>query len=76
MLAMQDDDPAILDTEASASGILQCLRMLAEEAADLRLQGTLRALHEAIAICQTERLPAAGGTAAVDVILPAGTRLH
>lgn len=52
---MHDDDPALNDTEASAIGILQCLRMLADEAADLRLAGTLRALREAIAVCQTER---------------------
>ena len=61
---MHDDNSTLTDSDASASGILHCLRMLAEEAADLRLAGTLRALREAIAICQTERIdataPAAG----------------
>lgn len=53
---MQEDDPTLLDSEASADGILQCLRMLADEAADLRLASTLKALREAINVCQSERL--------------------
>lgn len=54
---MHDDDPTIIDPRSSATGILHCLRMLAEEAADLRLAETLRALHEAIAVCQSEHVP-------------------
>ena len=51
---MRDDDAALIDPEASATGILHCLRMLADEAAGLRLAGTLQALHDAIAVCQQE----------------------
>jgi len=39
---------------ASASGIVECLRMLAEEAGSLRLVRTLMALLETLAICQIE----------------------
>lgn len=68
---MHEDDPALLATDASADGILQCLHMLAEEAADLRLASTLQALRDAIAVCQSER--AEGGMAMRMELLP---RLH
>ena len=68
---MHEDDPTLLATEASADGILQCLHMLAAEAADLRLASTLQALRDAIAVCQSER--AEGGLAMHVNILP---RLH
>lgn len=41
-------------TEASPGGIAECLRMLAEEAASLRLVRTLMALLETMEICQIE----------------------
>ena len=68
-LAMQEDDPTLLDSDASADGIIQCLRMLADEAADLRLASTLKALREAIDVCQSERSTSGQGVA----VLP---RLH
>lgn len=71
---MHDDDPALIDQDASATGILQCLRMLADEAADLRLAGTLRALREAIAICQSERIETP--THATARAVPARSQLH
>lgn len=40
---------------ATALGILQCLRMLADEAATLNLARTLIALHDALEICEAER---------------------
>jgi hypothetical protein len=45
-----------LDTDCSATptGIMQCLRMLAEEAATLNLSRTLVAIQEALQACQSE----------------------
>lgn len=39
---------------ATARGIIQCLRMLAEEASSLELTFTVRALRSAIGICEFE----------------------
>lgn len=50
---MHEDDS--LSCDATATGILQCLRMLAEEAESLRLTRTLVALREAIETCSAER---------------------
>ena len=51
---MNDEDS--LACEATAIGILQCLRMLADEAASLHLTRTLVALRNAIDACASERL--------------------
>lgn len=58
---MDDDScfPDFLDAQDSdgdptARGIVQCLRMLADEAAALGMARTLDALHAAIGICATE----------------------
>ncbi len=59
------------DTAPSAAGILHCLRMLAEEAAALRLNATLAALRAAIAACAAEAPPAAPISGP-----PAGVALH
>lgn len=50
---MNEDDS--LSCDATATGILHCLRMLAEEAESLRLTRTLLALREAIETCSAER---------------------
>ncbi len=50
---MSDDEN--FPTTSAATGILHCLRMLAEEAATLRLTRTQAALLEAIEICAAER---------------------
>ncbi len=50
---MNDEDS--FGCEATATGILQCLRMLADEAASLNLTRTLVALHNAIDACASER---------------------
>ena len=42
------------DEEATARGIVQCLRMLAEEAAALGMARTLDALRTAITVCADE----------------------
>jgi len=42
-------------SESAATGILQCLRMLAEEAATLHLTRTLAAIRGAIETCASER---------------------
>jgi hypothetical protein len=48
------DAPAPAGCHASASGIAQCLRMLADEAGSLDLPCTARALWAAIAVCERE----------------------
>ena len=53
---MAEDDPFASECEADAGGIMQCLRMLAEEAANLRLSRTLAALREAIDVCAAENV--------------------
>jgi hypothetical protein len=67
---MNQDDS--FGCDATATGILQCLRMLAEEAAMLRLSRTLDALREAIETCAAERVDpeaaAAGFAAAARII--------
>lgn len=52
---MDDQNGECCDPAASASGIVECLRMLAAEAAELRMSDTLHALQEAIAVCEFER---------------------
>lgn len=42
------------DTPASAHGILQCLRLLAEEAATLNLRRTLWAIQDALEAAEVE----------------------
>ncbi len=42
------------DGEATAQGIAQCLRLLADEAAALGLARTVAALQAALAVCTTE----------------------
>ena len=61
----------------SARGILDCLRMLADEATALRLAGTADALRAAIAVCVAES-EAAESEASAPVIAapPPGTVLH
>ena len=51
---MNEEDS--LSCDATATGILQCLRMLAEEAASLHLTRTLTALRDAIETCVAERI--------------------
>lgn len=51
---MEDIDTPSEDCPASARGIIDCLRMLVEEAAGLRLNGTTAALERAIAVCTAE----------------------
>jgi uncharacterized protein with ATP-grasp and redox domains len=53
---MTEDDPFTSECEANARGIMQCLRMLAEEAALLHLSRTLAALREAIDVCAAENV--------------------
>ena len=58
---MFEDDSAV-DFTPSASGILHCLRMLAAEAALLRLDRTLDALFVAIETCAEEHRPLAAAS--------------
>ena len=51
---MDDSSDPPEDYSASARGIINCLRMLAEEAAGLRLNDTAAALHRVIAVCAAE----------------------
>ena len=57
---MSDDETQHPDCDPNAIGIIHCLHMLAEEAGSLQLARTMRALREAIAICEAERPPVAG----------------
>ncbi|MBV9734666.1 MAG: hypothetical protein JO209_02065 [Acidisphaera sp.] len=64
---------------ASATGILQCLRMLAAEAAVLRLERTFIALRDAVRACEAEVLAGklvTGSADGVEALLPATLRLH
>jgi hypothetical protein len=73
--AMGDDDLGLSLPASSATGILECLRMLADEAAELQLDGTLRALHQAIAVCQTERTKInPDGT--ITLLIPSDVAIH
>ncbi len=56
----------------SAEGLLQCLRMLADEAASLHLAGTADALRTAIAVCAAESDPISADTLGA----PDGVVLH
>jgi hypothetical protein len=47
-------DDLVARCDPSARGIVQCLRMLADEAALLSLPGTRRALKRAMATCAAE----------------------
>jgi hypothetical protein len=51
---MQYNKIDLKEPAASASGIMQCLRMLADEAASLQLTQTLEALEDALEICRIE----------------------
>lgn len=60
-----DDDSGFPDipepeSDPTARGIVQCLRMLAEEAASLGMSRTLDALQAAIAVCSAEGETAEG----------------
>jgi hypothetical protein len=55
---MQDDDPALGDCHGAATGILQCLQMLAAEADRRRLPRTHVALRKAIRACWAEQTQA------------------
>ena len=68
------------DGDPTARGIVQCVRMLADEAAALGLGRTLAALQTAITVCagegDTGDAAADGDAADVLPLRPAGTRLH
>ncbi len=60
-----------MNDDPSAQGIVECLRMLADEAAALRLDRTLTALLTAMDVCATECLAGEVPQAA-----PFGATLH
>jgi hypothetical protein len=64
---MVTEDEMDIDCAPTADGIVQCLQMLAEEAAGLRLARTLAAIRAALQVCHEEGLvipdrPAAAST--------------
>jgi len=68
-LAARDPEPAgepapgtATTCQATAGGIAQCLRMLADEAGSLGLTCTVRALWVAIAVCEHEAVHATATT--------------
>ena len=72
---MGDEDLERNELSTSATGIVECLRMLADEAAELQLDDTLRALREAIAVCQTEKVRAECGEQ-IDYRAPPDVAIH
>lgn len=68
MEEVEPEGNADADCAATASGIFECLRMLAQEAASLHLSRTVGAITAALEACASER----GDSKA----LPAGTMLH
>jgi hypothetical protein len=70
---MDDETVAADASEAdpTARGIVQCLHMLAEEAACLRLDRTLAALRTAMEVCAAE-----GDADALCMGVPPGILLH
>lgn len=52
---MVEDDLPDAARHATAASLLQCLTMLADEAANLNLPRTLLALRKAIRACQAEQ---------------------
>lgn len=88
-LCMDDDfafpellDDAEAEGNPTAGGIVQCLRMLADEAVALGLDRTLTALRTAIAVCAAEggaveaTATADPGSGTAMLTRPAGTTLH
>lgn len=69
-----DDIPR--DADASPGGIADCLRMLADEAASLRLVRTLVALLETMEICRIEASAMAPQSAAALASEPAEPELQ
>ena len=61
------------DCDATGSGILRCLEMLADEAVALRMQRTLDALLSALETCTSEIIE---DDAVVALNRPPGTLLH
>jgi hypothetical protein len=59
-------------TDPSPTGIAECLRMLADEAASLRLVRTMMALLETVEICKLEAQAIPRALATADAIGPGG----
>ena len=72
---MTEDDTFSSECEANATGIMHCLKMLADEAASLRLSGTLAALRDAIDACAAENVRQAVEGPAGDRLQPGGRAL-
>jgi len=68
-----DDDNAL---HASASGIMHCLRLLADEAATLHLHGAVFAIHDAIQAVATESGAGVFSAFAEPAELPAPVATH
>jgi hypothetical protein len=52
------DEETEAECNATADGIVHCLQMLAQEAADLNLPRTLAAIQRALQICHDEGIEA------------------
>jgi hypothetical protein len=70
------NDDAAVAPEASPNGILECLRMLADEAATLRLARTLLALLETVEICRIEAVGITGMPAGPEPSAPGSLFVH
>lgn len=74
MAARDSSDERPVDVEVSARGIVQCLRMLADEAASLGLTRTGVALETALLICTAEGSAESASSSAPN--RPPGAALH
>ena len=72
LMPLDDELEDEVDPRSSAMGIMECLRILAAEAAHLKLSRTMVALREALVACESEGLLASTGL----VTLRNGARLH
>jgi hypothetical protein len=78
---MPDEDAAAIDElsddcEPTIAGILNCLRMLIDEATELHLDDTVTALQRALQVCMAETDTGVTESEAGQLPLPVGTLLH
>jgi hypothetical protein len=70
-----DSEASDSEADPTARGIMQCLRMLAEEAATLQMPRTLDALQAAITACAAEG-DDANGVGDIRLRVAGSTRVH
>ena len=69
-------DDLVARCDPAARGIVQCLKMLAEEAESLKLQGTWSALNKAMKTCAAESVEMSWPSSAGAGMPPPSTARH